>query len=150
MRILIGLIIFFICVNPNAASHHYQSKVKTLPDKELLCLAKNAYYEARGEGELGLLLVTQVVYNRVTGNNFCDVIYRHKQFSWTLRKQKPISKEELMKLKWMMLAFHNDYYKIPDHLKEATHFHAVYIKPYWSRNLKYLGQWKNHRFYKEI
>lgn len=126
-------------------------KLKLLPEKELTCLAKNAYYEARGEGSVGLLLVTQVVYNRVTSNNFCEVIYKHKQFSWTLKKQKPIPKESLDKIKIIILAFHNNhYYSVPSHLKSATHFHATYVKPRWTKKLIYLGQWEKHKFYKEL
>lgn len=46
-----------------------------LPD-QLECLALNAYHEARGEGERGMIAVTNVVLNRVKDNRFPqDALY---------------------------------------------------------------------------
>lgn len=58
--------------------------------KQIECLAKNAYHEARGEGTKGMEAVTHVVLNRVKSSKFpdkpCDVIYQRTkkacQFSW--------------------------------------------------------------------
>lgn len=146
MKILIGLLTFFFYVSPIA----YSKSILILPDRQLTCLAKNVYYEARGEDIVGKLLVTQVVYNRVTNNDFCKVIYKSKQFSWTIKKQKSINKNDLLELRSLVIAFHNNFYELPDHLRQATHYHSIQVKPYWSKKLKYLGTWKSHRFYKDI
>lgn len=63
--------------------------------KDLYCLAKNIYHEARGESFKGKLAVAQVTMNRVNHptkwpNDVCDVVYQKvkgsPQFSWTTMK----------------------------------------------------------------
>lgn len=52
-------------------------------------LARVAYYEARGEGELGMRLVAEVALNRVNDEKFpssiCAVVKQRGQFSWVGR-----------------------------------------------------------------
>ena len=60
---------------------------------ELLCLAKNIYYEARGEPMHGKIAVAQVTLNRVTHrtefqSSICGVVYAKHQFSWTMEKHR--------------------------------------------------------------
>lgn len=68
-------------------SGHFQMS----PEQE--CLAKNIWYEARGESRLGKTLVANVVRNRTQfgkpfANTICTVVYQKSQFSWTLNKGK--------------------------------------------------------------
>ena len=72
------------------------SYIKThLPDREVQCLAKNIYFEARNQDEYGKFGVAQVTLNRVDSprfpNSICKVVFqpsklpkkRHLcQFSW--------------------------------------------------------------------
>lgn len=60
--------------------------------KDLYCLTKNIYHEARGESFQGKLAVAQVTMNRVTHDTkwpgtVCEVVYQKikgsPQFSWT-------------------------------------------------------------------
>jgi len=60
---------------------------------ELLCLAKNIYYEARGEPTRGKIAVAQVTLNRVTHrtefqSSICQVVYAKHQFSWTMEQHR--------------------------------------------------------------
>lgn len=54
---------------------------------ELDCLARNIYFEARGESEEGQYAVAYVTLNRVDDsrwpNSICRVVYQPNQFSWT-------------------------------------------------------------------
>lgn len=63
--------------------------------KDLYCLTKNIYHEARGESFQGKLAVAQVTMNRVNHESkwpgtVCDVVYQKikgsPQFSWTTMK----------------------------------------------------------------
>ncbi len=64
--------------------------------RQIDCLARNLFFESRNEGEVGMRAVGAVTLNRVGkyGSSICNVVYRHKQFSWahliTERKQKRI------------------------------------------------------------
>lgn len=65
--------------------------------KDLYCLAKNIYHEARGESQLGKIAVAQVTMNRVNHETrwpgtVCGVVYQTiqgtPQFSWTAEETK--------------------------------------------------------------
>ena len=51
------------------------------------CLAKNVYFEARGEPRLDQVAVAHVTVNRAAARSFprtvCGVVYQPGQFSWT-------------------------------------------------------------------
>lgn len=73
------------------------SEYTTYTLKDLYCLTKNIYHEARGESKLGKIAVAQVTMNRVNHetkfpNNVCDVVYQQvagiPQFSWTTMSTK--------------------------------------------------------------
>lgn len=59
------------------------------------CLAKNIYYEARGEPERGQIAVALVTINRVESTKYadtiCGVVYQKGQFSWTASPTKRVS-----------------------------------------------------------
>ena len=123
-----------------------------LPKSELKCLIDNAFYEARGEGHVGMLLVTQVVLNRAkqSNENYCTVIYKKYQFSWTAMKRlKKIPAETNREIERLVTMVHYGLvdHLIPNHLKSALFYHATYVKPYWSKKFDKLGYWGNHVFY---
>lgn len=71
--------------------------VPLIDERDLQCLTRNAYFEARGEGVHGIAAVTHVVMNRAKSGRFpdsvCGVVYQGKhvngkpvrfrcQFTW--------------------------------------------------------------------
>ena len=60
-------------------------------------LAKNIYFEARGEGRHGMRLVADVTLNRVNNDDFpdtiCAVVMQKGQFTWN-KKSKPTNQEK--------------------------------------------------------
>ena len=56
--------------------------------QELDCLARNIYFEARGESFAEQVAVGNVTLNRVASKHYpdtvCEVVYQPYQFSWTL------------------------------------------------------------------
>ena len=119
-----------------------------IPAVELTCLAKNIYYEARGEPVEGQLAVALVTLNRLEDSRYpdtiCKVVYQKYQFSWTIMpKGRPLDLEAWYQSN--ILAFQA--YQNRDILGEfeATHFHANYVKPRWK--LKRITQIGRHIFY---
>ena len=57
-----------------------------LANNEILCMAKNLYFESRGEPEAGIFLVGFITMNRVRDsrwkNSICEVVYSPGQFEW--------------------------------------------------------------------
>lgn len=123
---------------------------KAIPEKELNCLIKNAFYEANGEGKTGRLLVTQVVFNRAVDNKFCNTIYRPHQFSWTSSKRKvrsSIPEESYKMLRTEVLELYYGVASVPKYLSSATHYHTKWVKPAWGQKFRIAGEWKSHIFY---
>lgn len=123
--------------------------VKLISEQQLSCLIKNAYHEAFIEGPTGMLLVTQVVFNRakIKNKTYCEIIFEKSQFSWTLFKHRKISEKHWKIIEHLILEYYNGFHKIPEELSMATHFHANYVKPYWRNKAIFLGTWKTHLFY---
>lgn len=110
-------------------------------ERDLVCLADNAYHEARGEGFDGMVAVSQVVINRTKSRLFpreiCKVVYQPSQFSWTNGKNGKNGKE---KRKREGDAWEEAYraakkalsgYRIPK-IGDALFYHAVSVSPDWS------------------
>ena len=119
--------------------------------EDIICLAKNIYHEARGESFIGQAAVAFVTLNRVKSPGFpssvCKVVYSNNAFSWTiLHKTKPIRDGSAWEkaVRVARLALQDE---ITDPTSGATHYHATYVKPYWSKKLTKLIRIDNHIFY---
>ena len=129
-------------------------------DKQLDCLAKNIYHEAKGEPFEGKVAVAQVTLNRAASGQFpsdiCKVVYQKNviyekvlcQFSWycdqaTVAKPKNTAayKECQIVARQVLL----EEFRLPS-LNKALYFHATHINPGWKKEkVATIG---NHVFYK--
>lgn len=125
---------------------------------ELDCLAKNIYFEARSESVLGQMAVAVVTLNRVKSNTYpstiCEVVWQPRQFSWTMdgKSDTPREIEAWKRSQAIADYIYKGYLQFKDTPKldlsaNATHYHAVYVQPDWSKRLNYLGKIDNHLFY---
>ncbi len=127
--------------------------------REEYCLAQAVYFEARSEPEAGQAAVAQVVLNRVSSGlyppSICGVVFqnRHRykacQFSFTcegraLRITEPGPWASARRIARDVLA--GTTYLEP--VGGATHYHATYVRPGWSRRLKRTDKIGQHIFYK--
>ena len=63
-----------------------------LDPEQVLCLAMNVYFEARGEPLTGKIAVAQVTMNRVNQSvkrNVCAIVKQDSQFSWYNARKVP-------------------------------------------------------------
>ena len=147
-------------INPEiAARPDYASLID--PDhmaREQKCLAEAIYFEARSEPVTGQAAVAQVVLNRVRSglypSNVCGVVYqnRHRylgcQFSFacegkSLRITEPGPWQQAVRVA-------KDVTEGKTYLSGvggATHYHANYVKPTWSRRLQKMEKIGTHIFY---
>lgn len=124
------------------------------PEQQIKCLATNMYYEAGGEGARGMIAVGHVVMNRVESGKFpstpCSVIYQRTkytcQFSWVCGRKAAMNQERYAVA--MELARKIYFGNSTDITRGALFFHAVYVRPYWSRVFKKTAQIGNHIFYR--
>lgn len=136
-----------------------------LNDAEVKCLALNVYFEARNESTAGKIAVSQVVFNRVRSerfpNSICGVIKQGKhinnhpvrdrcQFSWycdgKLDDPKNIREwNQNLELSQYLVRSRDHLLDITD---GATHYHASYVSPQWSRAFDKVVQIDTHVFYR--
>ena len=122
------------------------------------CLAQAVWYEAASESEAGQRAVAQVVLNRVAHSSWpssvCGVVYEGSQrttgcqFSFTCdgslaRKASGASWTRAQRIAASALA--GDIYA-PIGL--ATHYHTLWVNPYWAGSLDHVGTIGAHRFYR--
>lgn len=145
--------------------HHYltQKLIKQSRYlKEIDCLARNVYYEARGESWDGQLAVAMVTLNRVESENFpnsvCGVVnqkFKVKnqfvcQFSWRCEiwnnPNLKVSREHVS----YKIAEHTimNYNSIDIVTKDTLWFHAVYVKPKWRKVKQQVAKIDLHIFYR--
>jgi spore germination cell wall hydrolase CwlJ-like protein len=122
------------------------------------CLAEAIYFEARGEPEEGQAAVAQVVLNRVSSglypSSICGVVFQNRshyhgcQFSFacegrSLRVTEPEAWASAQRVADEVTAGRT---YVAD-VGAATHYHADYVRPQWSRRLKRLDVIGHHIFY---
>lgn len=135
-----------------------QLVVAQMDAEERRCLAQAIYYEARSESRVGQLAVADVVLNRVASpvypNSICGVVFQGSerttgcQFSFTcdgsmtlrINKRKWADAEELSGAILAGL-------RVPVS-RNATHYHADYVSPPWSKTLTPTATIGTHKFYR--
>jgi spore germination cell wall hydrolase CwlJ-like protein len=118
--------------------------------QDINCLAKNIYHEARGEPFHGQVAVALVTTNRlaagVFGNTICSVVYAHRQFSWTLDKNKKVTDDKAwaaaVKIAKAVLSK-----QVYEPKFTAIYFHATTVKPKWAKTKTVMAKIGKHIFY---
>jgi spore germination cell wall hydrolase CwlJ-like protein len=128
-------------------------------DKELTCLAKAVYFEARGEPERGQTAVAKVILNRVESEKYpdtiCGVVYQNAerrnacQFSFACDGVPDVAKEQKAWQRAQSIAVETlQGRNVPGPVLTATHYHADYVHPYWANKLERLSKIGSHIFYR--
>lgn len=122
------------------------------------CLAQAIYFEARSEPEPGWEAVADVVINRVRDKRYpqtiCRVVFqgeyrRHScQFSFACdglsdRAKNAVLWERALEIAGDKLIAR----RVPADMAHATHYHADYVKPYWTEKMVRLTKIGRHIFY---
>ena len=118
---------------------------------ELECLARNVYYESRGEPMVGQYAVAEVTINRVASSLFpdsvCAVVYARGAFSWTYDEslREPYGFEW-----WRAQAVARSVYgnHASPYVGDALFFHAIYVSPDWARTRPQIARIGRHLFYR--
>tara|TARA_R100001132_G_C3240174_1_gene71245 strand:- start:116 stop:580 length:465 start_codon:yes stop_codon:yes gene_type:complete len=137
----------------------------TARGEEQVCLAEAMYFEARDQGTLGMLAVGVVIQNRVDHPKYpgtiCGVVRQGRywngnpirdkcQFSYWCdgRPERPAEKEaweEAESIAKLLLRTEVDVVG----LEHATHYHATWVTPRWSKFLEPCSKIGQHIFYAE-
>ena len=160
--------IYSVDINKYKMPHEDATK-----QENIVCLAKNAYFEARNQSVLSQIAVSQVVMNRVQSPDFpntvCGVVYeaqlskwykekmdkevplKHKcQFSWYCDGKADII-TDVQSYKIALAVAHQvlSKYTMHDVTDGALFYHAYYVKPRWAREKIKTVVHEDHIFYRE-
>jgi len=162
--LVIGLIIAVFGFALRAVFAHQderRSLARQEEERNLTCLARNVYFEARGEPTAGQYAVAEVTMNRKASGRFsssiCGVVYQQSwdpirnryvgAFSWTELNMAPIPEGEEWKRAWNV-AEAVYYRREPPKLHGVMFYHATHIKPDWAKDKKPVARIGKHVFYK--
>jgi len=161
MKFLSSIVISITMILPLSAQEQtfsYEKLVAQDLGKQVLCMAKNLYYEAASESFEGKLAVAQVTMNRANSSKFpstvCEVVYQKTgstyQFSWVGEKVSEVRNkyawEECLIIARKALTeakLHDTIYKT-----QSMYYHNTSVNPGWK--LKYVAKIGNHLFYTRV
>ena len=119
--------------------------------QNIACLARNVYFEARGEPEAGQYAVAEVTMNRKASgrysNTVCGVVYEKQAFSWTAVDLLPDPEGEAW-TRAQEIADEVYYGRHTPVLNGALFFHATYVKPDWAAERRRVARIGGHIFYR--
>ena len=138
------------------------------PNEDIFCMAKNIYFEAGNQPIAGKIAVAQVVQNRVKNrdypNTICGVVYQARwtenwkgnmmptrnqcQFSWFCDGKSDDPEDSKTWIQCLTLARNIIQGEYGDITEGATHYHSVYVNPYWADSLNETVIINEHIFYK--
>ena len=145
-------------VNHTHIHMYYGGRAKTSSDKliasdeDVECLARNIYFEAANQSQIGKIAVGLVVMNRVASerypNTICEVVNQRSQFSWVNDGKSDTPKDDWawkisQKLARDILEGKAEFIDFDD----VMHYHADYVSPKWSQSMNQVAQIDQHIFY---
>lgn len=177
-KLIIVLLGTIVCMTANASSTiigtgETEKPMRFYYNKEsIYCMALNIYFEARNDHTAGQAAVGDVVLNRVMHkdypNSICAVIKQGPTSKWWKEKGKEVPLRDRCQFSWycdgrsdepkkgdswqkaydiaLGLVVLNRYRGITE---GATHYHATYVNPSWSKNLFLVGRIGEHIFYRK-
>ena len=135
-----------------------QEIVNSISKEDRYCLQQNIFFEARNQSTLGQVAVAWVTLNRMESSRYpdtiCDVVWQHKQFSWTHDGKKDTPSDNVLEQKaWEKARTVAEVVLIDwarglnSPVGEATMYHADYVNPYWSASYERVARVDSHIFY---
>ena len=128
-------------------------------DAQFQCLAQAVYFESRGEPLSGQIAVAEVVLNRVDSSSYprsiCGVTKqgagsgRGCQFSYACDGRPDVMTSSVSKARSEKIARMLIDGRPRSVTSGATHFHATYVRPDWSRKFARTAAIGNHVFYRQ-
>ncbi len=128
--------------------------------RELACLARAIYFEARSEGVRGQMAVAKVILNRVKDprfpNTICGVVYEGAekrnacQFSFACdgRPDVPRQRKAWVQARRIAAKAMKGRISMPA-LAGVTYYHADYVRPKWSWTMRRVMRIGRHIFYRD-
>jgi len=170
MELIVASVMLFLVSGTHHAPPVQEGAINQIVDskrefsitkREIKCLEKNLWHEARGENLYGLMAVAKTTLNRARMEGWppdvCKVIYQPKQFSWTSKSEKNQQiklKNNIDKQSYSLvqlatqLSITAEMLQI-DFMDGATYYHTTSVNPVWGRKMEVVGVIGDHIFKKD-
>ena len=125
-------------------------------DRDLVCMARNLYYESRGQSQKGQIAVGHVVLNRVKHRYYprsvCGVVKQGGrkgpcQFSWYCDRHSNQPKDLKTYSRMLQISLQVLSGETGDPTNGANMFHSKAVRPGWARKAQSRGRIGDHLFY---
>jgi spore germination cell wall hydrolase CwlJ-like protein len=124
--------------------------------QDFVCLAQNAYFEARSDKPETQIAITHVVLNRVkqTKKGICQVVHRvnpsgrNCSFSWYCDRRSDIPVDVRAWIRACAIVAVLLEYNLPDPTNGAMFYTEKSIRPAWSKGMTVTATIGMHRFYR--
>ena len=169
MELVVAVMLFLVSgthhappVQESAINQNIDSKREfSITQREVKCLEKNVFMEARGESLAGMMAVAKTTLNRARMEGWppdvCKVVYQKSQFSWTLKSKKnqqiklknniDIQSYSLVQLA-TQLSIAAEMMQI-DFMNGANYYHTTSVNPTWGRKMEVVAVIGDHIFKKD-
>jgi spore germination cell wall hydrolase CwlJ-like protein len=133
------------------SEHEREKKLLAYKRKQIICLAKNIYREARGQSRKEQLAVALVTINRVKhhfASSVCGVVYEPGQFSWVGHPRPSFEPWQWHIAKYLARLVYTTH--VHDFTKGALYFYAADDPnpPTWASDYQETIQVGNQIFYR--
>jgi N-acetylmuramoyl-L-alanine amidase len=136
-------------------------ELRALHARNIDCLARNIYHEARGEPTVGQYAVAEVTMNRRASGLYprtvCEVVYQQNwdpirgryvgAFSWTEFDSLPPPRGAHWRQARAIAEAVYAGKRVPE-VQGALFYHANYIRPDWAKDKKVIARIGRHVFYR--
>lgn len=168
-KVLIVVVLGWALVDYNQTVNEERLKRQSIEqefkEREKQCIATALYHEGRGEGEIGMKAIANVIHNRYMHpdypDTYCGVINQRKQFSYTL-EGKPQGEHLKAHVAFKPAQIREAYQtaeKIADDVVEGRlqkflpstvlWYTTTSVRNVWTKTKKVVVQIGNHKFYSD-
>jgi N-acetylmuramoyl-L-alanine amidase len=134
-----------------ASREEAMRRLEAFHTQNITCLARNVYFEARGEPLDGQYAVAEVTMNRKAlapaPSTVCSVVYEKSAFSWTDAASLPVPYGDAWD-RAQDVAQDVYYGRHEPTLKGARFYHADYVTPDWAKEKRRVARIGSHIFYR--
>lgn len=140
------LIALAVALTSLAATPQGNDGLQPFSDRDVTCLAKVVYFEARGEPPAARREVAEVVLNRVERGfapTICAVVYQRGQFPWAARAPRVREAARYADARELAFRLLAGFEPRTDH--RSTHFYSG-RRPAWAREMFVTSHIGKHLF----
>ena len=123
-------------------ANHYDHAPESTFDKDVICLAKNIYFEARNEPDRH----GQPILHKCHFSWYCDGL-PDKPLEYIPWRVSLVIARAMLQKTGVYITHYGKRWHVEDFLNGSTHYHTKEVDPYWNKNMLVITIIGAHIFY---